>query len=103
MKEQKQIPELMKQAVHEIDPTAEVYLFGSRARADFDSESDWDFLLLTDSIPDEKYKNTIRERILDFELETNQTISVIYRNKTRWNELEITPLYQNIKVEGIQL
>ena len=38
----------VKRYVREIDPQAEVWLFGSRARAEQrDHDSDWDFLVLT--------------------------------------------------------
>ncbi len=40
------IVNLVKQEVIKIDPKAEVFLFGSRARGDFRKDSDWDFLIL---------------------------------------------------------
>ena len=43
-----QITKEIKQTVLGIDPTAEVILFGSRARGDFHEESDWDVLVLTE-------------------------------------------------------
>jgi len=36
-----------KAAVKEVEPEAEIYLFGSRARGDFNLESDWDFYKIT--------------------------------------------------------
>ena len=38
----------VKEAVWKIEPTAEVILYGSRARGDSTCESDWDFLVLVD-------------------------------------------------------
>ena len=38
---------LIKQNVHEIDDTAEVWLYGSRVRGDAHEESDWDVLVLS--------------------------------------------------------
>ncbi len=40
------IAEAVKAAAREFDPTAEVTLFGSRARGDARSDSDYDFLVL---------------------------------------------------------
>jgi len=37
----------VKCTVLELDPEAEVVLFGSRARGDARADSDWDFLVLT--------------------------------------------------------
>lgn len=39
---------LVKQAISEIEPNADVILYGSRARGTSDGDSDWDFLILTD-------------------------------------------------------
>lgn len=38
--------EQVKQSVHEIEPDADIILYGSRARGDAHAESDWDFLIL---------------------------------------------------------
>ncbi len=38
--------EHIRQAVREVEPHAEIMLFGSRSRGDVISESDWDFLYL---------------------------------------------------------
>lgn len=35
----------VKQAVRELDPEAEIVLYGSRARGEAGRESDWDFLI----------------------------------------------------------
>ena len=34
----------VKQLIHQIEPEAEIILFGSRARGDAAPDSDWDFL-----------------------------------------------------------
>ena len=36
----------VKQTIHEIEPEADIILYGSRARGDAHPESDWDFLIL---------------------------------------------------------
>ena len=41
------IAQQVKATVRQIDPQAEVILFGSRARGDARKDSDWDFLVLT--------------------------------------------------------
>ncbi len=42
----------VKEALEEIEPSAEIYLYGSRARRDNREDSDWDFLILIDGIVD---------------------------------------------------
>lgn len=86
-----------------IDSGIEVILFGSRARGDFKKESDWDILILTSAVLNKEEKRKIRDVIFDVELETEQPISTLIYSKKEWEAFEITPLYQNIKSEGVQL
>jgi predicted nucleotidyltransferase len=37
----------IREAIQKPEPGAEIYLFGSRARGDFNSESDWDILIVS--------------------------------------------------------
>jgi predicted nucleotidyltransferase len=59
----------VKEAVQAFDPKAKVILFGSNARGDSGTSSNWDFLILASSNPTEQYKKTIRDRLIDTELE----------------------------------
>jgi len=45
--------ECVKQAVHEVEPEADIVLYGSRARGDAHAESDWDFLILLNGVVDD--------------------------------------------------
>jgi len=42
---------LVKDVVREIEPAAEIILYGSRSRNEETSESDWDLLILVDGDP----------------------------------------------------
>jgi predicted nucleotidyltransferase len=44
---------LVKDAVQEIEPAAEIILYGSRSRNEETSESDWDLLILVDGDVDD--------------------------------------------------
>ena len=44
----------VKNAILKIEPSAEIILYGSRAREDFHEGSDWDFLILVDGEVDDK-------------------------------------------------
>jgi predicted nucleotidyltransferase len=57
------IVELIKKTAHELLPDAEVLLFGSRARNEDSSDSDYDILLITNSNLSPKEKLPIRTEI----------------------------------------
>lgn len=97
------LPKLVKKAIHEIDPNAEVILFGSRARKDYTTDSDWDFLILLSLKAAEPLKRQIRDRLFELELQTNEIISSIIEFQEEWPEFKITPLYQNIEIDGIMI
>ena len=96
---------LIKEKINQKDPTAEVILFGSRARGESNKESDWDILILTNE--NNVTRNTEREyrdELFDIELETGETISTFVISKTEWEQKYlVTPLYHSIQKEGIHL
>ena len=96
---------LIKNKIHRKNPEAQIILYGSRARGDFNRYSDWDILiLLNESIVDKKKEMEYREEIFDIELETGESISTFVFSKKDWeNKYSITPLYDNIKKEGIHI
>jgi predicted nucleotidyltransferase len=63
MKRYKEIIEIIKQTSREYLPDAEVLLFGSRARENASSDSDYDILLITNSELLPKDKLPIRTQI----------------------------------------
>lgn len=93
----------VKRYVLEIDPQAEVWLFGSRARGDARDDSDWDFLVLTDKPVDWPFKRLIRDHLFYLGLKRERVISTIIKNKTAWQGLAITDLYKNIQEDGAVL
>lgn len=99
----KEITYKVKAAVRSIDPKAKIILFGSRARGDNNQISDWDFLILTSFKIDEKGKRHIRDKLIDTELEAEEVISALIYSESRWNDYQITPLYQNVERDGIEL
>lgn len=93
----------VKERIISLDNDAEIMLFGSRARGDFKSTSDWDFLILLQKKATEDFKEIIRNNLFDLELESNEVVSSIIHQKKSWEELNITPLYKIIQKEGIKL
>ena len=93
----------VKETIRSLDPKASVILFGSKARGDSRSSSDWDFLILTSSDSNEYSKRQIRDRLMDTELEAEEVISTVIFSRKAWRNYRLTPLYQNIKKDGIEL
>ena len=93
----------VKETVHSVDPQADVYLFGSRARGNHRKDSDWDFLVLTSKKVTRELKYTFSDTLNDLELEAERVISSIIRSKEEWPDYEVTDLYQNIQEDGKRL
>jgi predicted nucleotidyltransferase len=102
---EKKVTERIRAKIMEKDPTAEVILFGSHARGDANKDSDWDILILVNK-PNFKMKmeDDYRGPLYDIELDIEEPISTIIIPKDDWESRHVpTPLYQNIKEQGIHL
>ena len=100
----KNIAQLIRQKVNDIDREADVILYGSRARGDERKDSDWDILILTMYTADLEVEKRFREHLYDLELETGESFSVFVYSKEEWTTRQrITPFYQNVIEEGIYL
>ncbi len=93
------------ESIKRTDPNVIAYLFGSRARGDFQPDSDWDILILID---EQRVTNDIedkfRDELYDIELNSGQIISTFIYPKKYWeNTLVFSPLYKNIQREGVLL
>ena len=95
----------IKEAVKSTDSSAGIILYGSRARGTAKAGSDWDILILVNKLKvTAKDEQLFRDKLYDLLLETGQAISTLIYPKSEWNsKLSITPLYKNIKREGIYL
>jgi len=98
------IGKLIRQTINSIDPTAEVILYGSRARGDERSDSDWDILVLTEYSMNIKIEREFRDKLYDLELNTGESFSMFIYSKNDWQTKQrITPFYQNVIQEGVRL
>jgi len=91
----------VKRNVLEIDPLAEVWLFGSRARGDARADSDWDFLVLTDEPANWTFKRRLRDHLYDVGFSANHVISTVIQSRKQTPFLTITDLYQNAMEERV--
>lgn len=103
--EQKTLIDQIKQAVREVEPEAEIILYGSRSRGDSVSESDWDLLILVDGPISDERTDRIRHRLYEVEWESEEVISSIVRNRKEWNsrQYQTMPFHQRVRQEGIRL
>ncbi len=99
------IANLIGKSIKKHDPEADVILFGSRARGQAQPESDWDILILINKPKkDRSVENLYRNILFQLELEIGEPISTLIYSKKDWENIYIsTPLYNNIKNEGITL
>ena len=95
---------LIRKAINEIDPEAEIILYGSRARGDERPDSDWDILVLTHYPINLEAEQKFRNKIYDLELETGEPLSIFVYSREDWTTKQrITPFYDNVNQEGINL
>ena len=95
----------IKQIIHQQDPTAEAYLFGSRARGTHRPDSDWDVLILVDE-PEITHEidDKFRDLLYDLELASGEIISIVIYPKDYWKEaLKFSPLYAHVNRDGVKL
>ena len=97
--------EQIKQAVREVEPEAEIILYGSRSSGDAISESDWDFLILVDGPMSDERTDRIRHKLYEIEWESGEVLSTIVRNREEWNSdlYQAMPFHQRVQQEGIRL
>ena len=94
-----------KSAIESIEATAEVVLYGSRARGDATDESDYDLLIISDSHVTIEAEDRFRRALYDIQLETASVITVLMVNRDQWDAplSRAMPLHQNIERDGISL
>ena len=92
-------------AIESIEPSAEVILYGSRARGDAEPDSDYDLLILTDGKVDLKREDVFRRQLFPLEIETGAVLTVILVSRKHWNSAlyRSMPFYQNIERDGVIL
>lgn len=94
----------IRQAVQSVEPDARIFLYGSRARGDADSESDWDLLILVDGPVDPKRKDAIRHRLYEVEWDLGEVISSMIFSEQDWDSplYRAMPFHQNVDREGVR-
>ena len=95
----------IKSIVLEKEPSAKIYLYGSRAKGTAKPDSDWDILILLNEnkITWDIEKN-ITYPLYDLEFEIGEVISPLVYSASEWNsKYKVTPFYINVLREGRML
>ena len=97
--------ERVKRAVHEVEPEADIVLYGSRARGDAHAESDWDFLILLDGVVDEARTDAIRHRLYEIEWDCDEVLCSIVRSCQDWDSSlqQVTPFAKILREHGTRV
>lgn len=95
----------IKRIVKDKEPTAKIYLYGSRSRGTAKDDSDWDLLiLLNKETISAEVEREITYPLYDLEFDTGEVISPMLYTEKEWNsKYKVTPFYQNVMKEGILL
>ena len=105
MSRRKRILKRILGVVNKNAPDSEIYLYGSQARGEAKTLSDWDLLILLNSQNISfDFETKFMDEFYEIELEMGEIISPLIYTKADWNDNHsITPLFENIKNEGIQI
>ncbi|MBI4681168.1 MAG: nucleotidyltransferase domain-containing protein [Nitrospirae bacterium] len=82
---------------------AEIIIFGSKVRGDYDKESDIDLLILVDAEVNTALEDEIINLAYDIELSCNVVFGLLIDSKKNWNS-EISramPIHWNVDREGL--
>jgi len=103
-KEKEKILKAIENTVHSIEPDARVILFGSRARGDSGTDSDWDILVIVDKPKIEPAdSDNIIYPLYELGWEKGQHFSVKLYSQAEWLKRSFTPFFKNVESEGILL
>lgn len=102
MTKENRILSRIKKVVLTHEPSAKIYLYGSRARGDAKPDSDWDLLiLLNKEMISREMEEQIRNPLYDVELEEGEVFSAIFYPENEWKKkISVTPFYENVMREG---
>ncbi len=103
--EEKRLLERCRDIVLAIEPDAEVILYGSHARGEPESDSDYDIFVLVDRTLSRELEDKISFAIYDLEYEADIILSVhVYEKSFFQSPLgEAMPLFNHVRTEGIRL
>lgn len=104
--DRKTLLERIKSVILALEPDAEIYLYGSRARGDWDEDSDWDVLVLVQGEVTPARKMQIWDAIYEIELAASTNIGVTVKSLDEWRTdglFHATPFYKTVQHDAVPL
>ena len=104
MSKNEKILNMIRTTIREVEPTAQIILYGSRARGDARKGSDWDVLVIVD-----RPRLTVEEKgnleypVWDKGLGMGEEINVFAHSKKQWEQAPPSLFKYNVMNEGIVL
>lgn len=99
-----QIISLIRDTIRASEPTAQIILYGSRARGDAREDSDWDVLAIIDkSRLSLKDRSNIQYPVWDKGLDLGQEINVFPYTRQQWEQVPPSLFKYNVMKEGITI
>ena len=95
---------MIRDTIHEAEPTAQIILYGSRARGDAREDSDWDVLAIVDkprlSLSD---RSRLQYPVWDKGMDMGEEINVFSYTRKQWEQAPPSLFKHNVISEGIAL
>lgn len=97
-----QVKDMISARVHRSEPNAKVLLFGSRARGDARSDSDWDVMvLLGDDAKTDRYD--ISDSMIRLGWDVGEVINPLVYKQKEWEMKSFTPFFHNVMRDKVDL
>lgn len=95
---------MIRDTIRSSEPTAQIILYGSRARGDAREDSDWDVLVIIDRARlSLKERSNIQYPVWDKGLEIGEEINAFPYTRQQWEQAPLSLFKYNIMKEGILL
>ncbi|MBP9993964.1 MAG: nucleotidyltransferase domain-containing protein [bacterium] len=86
-----------------LPPEARLFLYGSRARGDYNENSDWDLLLLLNRPKQNDDYEKIAYPLIELGFDLGQYFSVHTYSKDEWDRMSSLPFFKNVERDKIAL
>lgn len=97
------IKKLKKLGAKILPPDARLFLYGSRARGDYNDNSDWDLLLLLNRPKQNDDYEKIAYPLMELGFDLGQYFSVHTYSNDEWDDMSFLPFYKNVERDKIAL